>query len=97
MHNHHPHRLGKAVSVSFTFVAALLVAYVGLIAVIMGYAATTVDFAQSVTNDKAVIAQLDGQYFAAVSAITGTSYAAAGYREPALVTYVPQASETALR
>ena len=78
-------------------VAVLVVAYIGLIAVVMSYAALTVEFSQSVRNDEAAVATLESQYLAAVARITDTDYAAVGYAKPIVETFVPAASVTALR
>jgi hypothetical protein len=78
-------------------VAVLIVAYIGLIAVVMSYAALTVEFSQSVRNDETAVALLEEQYFAAVARTTGTDYAAAGYTKPVAELFVPAVSVTALR
>ncbi len=78
-------------------VATLGVAYVGLIAVVMAYAAVTVQFSQSVRSDEAQVAVLEGQYLSAIAGINSTDYAAAGYAKPIAEVYVPGARATALR
>jgi len=77
-------------------VVFLAVVYLGLIAVIMNYAALTIEFSQSVRNDEAAVATLEAQYLAAVSRITTTDYAAAGYAKPIAVQYVSAANVAAL-
>ena len=78
-------------------VGVLLVAYIGLIAVVMSYAALTVEFSQSVKDDEAAVAVLEGSYLANLVHITGTNYAADGYAKPAHKEFVKAASVTALR
>lgn len=77
--------------------AALLVAYIGLIAVVISYAAFTVEFSQSVRNDEAAVAVLEQQYLANVARITGMDYLAAGYAKPKIETFVPATNATAVR
>ena len=78
-------------------VGILLVAYIGLIAVVMSYAALTVEFSQSVKNDEATVAVLVAEYLASVASITNTNYLAEGYATPATQIFVPARSVTALR
>ena len=75
----------------------LAVTYIGLIAAVMSYAALTIEFSQSVRNDEASIATLEGQYLAAVAQVTNTDYLAAGYVTPIVKTFVKAKSATALR
>jgi len=75
----------------------LLVSYIGLIAVVMSYAALTIEYSQSVKNDEAAVATLEGQYLSGVARITGTNYAELGYAKPATQTFVRAQSKTALR
>ena len=78
-------------------VGVLAVSYIGLIAVVMSYAALTVEFSQSVKNDEAAVAVLEGQYLASVSSIQDLDYRTAGYAAPIAQVFVPAASMTALR
>ncbi len=78
-------------------VAVLAVVYIGLIAAVMSYAALTIEFSQSVKNDEASVAVLEGKYLAAVASITATDYVAAGYVVPSVETFVRAKSVTALR
>lgn len=78
-------------------VAVLLVAYIGLIAVVMSYAVLTIEFSQSVRNNEAAVAALEGRYLANVARTTTTDYIAAGYARPAVTTFVRAESVTALR
>jgi hypothetical protein len=78
-------------------VGAFVVVYIGLIAVVMSYAALTVEFSQSVKNDEAAVATLEGQYLASVARIQSLDYHAAGYSMPEAKIFVPAASMTALR
>ena len=87
----------SVVSLCSGAVAVLVVAYIGLIAVVMSYAALTVEFSQSVRNDEAAVAVLEGQYLASVAHITGTNYAAEGYTKPTAKVFVRAESVTALR
>jgi len=78
-------------------VAVLTVVYIGLIAVVMNYAALMVEFSHSVRNDEAAVAALESRYLAAVAAITSTDYFAEGYVTPVEKRFVPAKSVTALR
>lgn len=78
-------------------VGVLLVTYIGLIAVVMSYAALTVEFSQSVKNDEATVAVLESQYLASVAHITTTDYRAEGYAKPIAQVFVPAKNVTALR
>jgi hypothetical protein len=85
------------VSIAGAVVGALVVGYLGLIAVVMSYAAVTIEFAQSVRNDESQVAALEAQYLEKVSVISNTDYAALGYAKPLAEIYVPTAPVTALR
>lgn len=84
-------------SFSIGVVGVLLVAYIGLIAVVMSYAALTIEFSQSVKNDEAAVASLESQYLATVARTTTTDYLAEGYAPPIAKIFVPAKSVTALR
>ncbi len=85
------------VALALTLVATLGVAYIALIAVVMSYAALTVEFAQSVRSDESAIATLEARYLDTIATVTETDYVAAGYMKPAVFVYVPKAPVTALR
>jgi hypothetical protein len=78
-------------------VGFLLVVYIGLIAAVMSYAAMTIEFAQSIRNDEASVAVLEGQYLDAIEKVNTTDYLAAGYVSPAVKIFVKAKSATALR
>lgn len=78
-------------------VAVLAVTYIGLIAVVMSYAALTVEFSQSVRNNETVVAALEGQYLSTMARITKTDYVMAGYAAPKTKVFVQAKSATALR
>lgn len=80
-----------------SIVVVLAVSYIGLIAVVMSYAALTVEFSQSVKNDGAAVAVLESQYLVAVAQITNTDYSKEGYVMPRDEVFVPKKSATALR
>ena len=84
-------------SLSASVVAVLLVTYIGLIAVVMSYAALTVEFSQSVRDDEAAVAKLEASYLAGVSRVTRTDYLAAGYAKPAATIFIREQGATALR
>lgn len=63
----------------------------------MSYAALTVEFSQSVRNDEATIAVLEGHYLATVARIANTDYIAAGYAKPLAEVFVPAKNVAALR
>ncbi len=80
-----------------SIVMVLAVSYIGLIAVVMSYAAHTVEFSQSVRNEETNVAMLEGEYLSTMARITKTDYVAAGYVEPGVKVFVPAKSVTALR
>lgn len=84
-------------SLCYGAVGVLLVAYIGLIATVMSYAALTMEFSQSVKNDEASVAVLEGQYLASVARLAGTDYVAEGYAKPVAKAFVRAESVTALR
>lgn len=84
-------------SLCYGIFGVLLVTYIGLIAVVMSYAALTVEFSQSVKNDEAAVATLEGQYLAGVAQVTGTNFVAEGYAKPTATVFVRAESATALR
>lgn len=85
------------VKVASGLVMALAVLYIGLIAVVMSYAAHTVEFSQSVRNDETAVAMLEGEYLATMARLTKMDYVAAGYSAPSVKVFVPAKSVTALR
>lgn len=85
------------VQFSLGLVAVLAVTYVGLIAVVMNYAALTVEFSQQMKNDEASLAQLESQYLSSVARIESLDYRTLGYAKPESKNFVPSASQTALR
>jgi len=81
-----------------TGVAGLLaVVYIGLIAVVMSYAALTIEFSQSVRNDETAVAKLESRYLEAVAQVTALDYSVAGYAKPIAETFVATKGVTALR
>ena len=96
------HKSRFSLPISFLSLAAgitgiLTVVYIGLIAVVMSYAALTIEFSQSVKTDEAAVAQLESQYLAGIAEITNTDPTARGYVTPVAKTFVPSSSPTALR
>lgn len=85
------------VSLCVTLVAVLAVSYIGLMAMVMSYAALTVEFSQSVRSDESAVAALESQYLDRVAEITGTDYTALGYAKPTAQIFVRAQSATALR
>lgn len=84
-------------SLAVGVVAVLGVVYIALIAVVMNYAALTVEFSQSVKNDEAALAILESEYLASISRIQSIDYRTLGYTTPTTKIFVPAASVTALR
>ena len=78
-------------------IALLSVAYIGLIAIVMSYAALTIEFSQSARDGESAVAVLEGRYLEAVGRITATDYLAEGYTLPVKKTFVKAKSATALR
>ena len=75
----------------------LVVGYLALIAVVMSYAALTVEFSQSVRSDEAAVAALEAQYLDKVAEVSNVDTAALGYTKPESVAFVKAESGTALR
>lgn len=84
-------------SACYTVVGVLVVVYIGLIAVVMSYAALTVEFTQSVRNSEAEVASLESEYLNNVAHITSIDYAAAGYAKPQAQLFVRSHGRAALR
>ncbi len=84
-------------SLGIGFVGVLVVSYIGLIAVVMSYAAMTVSFSQSVKDGEAAVALLESQYLISIANIENADYHAAGYTTPLATHFVPSTSVTALR
>jgi hypothetical protein len=78
-------------------VGVLLLTYIGLIAIVVSYAALTVEFTQSVKQDEAHVATLEAEYLAGVARITEIDYTAAGYTKPVAQIFVAAKGVTALR
>lgn len=96
MYNNRVHFPFSMVSLCSSVVAILLVAYIGLIAVVMSYAASTVAFSQSVKDTGAAVAALESEYLAGVARIASMDYVAAGYAKPLTEVFV-RAQSAALR
>ena len=84
-------------SIALGIVGMLVVAYLGMIATVMSYAALTVEYSQSVRSSEAVVATLESKYLAHVAEITSTNYSTLGYAKPSNQTFVPTQSGTARR
>lgn len=97
MHNLRAHVPFSALSLCYGVTGVLVVAYIGLIAVVMSYAALTMEFSQSVKNDEAAVATLEAHYLAGVARITSMNFADEGYAKPATTAFVRALSATALR
>lgn len=97
MYNQHPRFRYSPVSLCVSLVAVLSVTYFGLIAVVMSYAALTVEFSQSVRNDESTVAVLESTYLDTVAKITSTDYSAQGYAVPRIKVFVPTKNVAVLR
>ncbi|MEK7144998.1 MAG: hypothetical protein AAB794_04070 [Patescibacteria group bacterium] len=97
MHKTHALFPFSLLTICYGVVGVLVVAYIGLIAVVMSSAVLTVEFSQSIKNDVAAVALLEGQYLANVAHITRANVAALGYTKPLIKTFVRAESVTALR
>ena len=80
-----------------TLAGGLLVTYFALVAVVMSYAALTVEFSQQERNDEAAVATLESQYLAQIASVTTADYTALGYAKPSAELFVSGAPATALR
>jgi acyl-coenzyme A synthetase/AMP-(fatty) acid ligase len=96
MRNPRFHLPFSALSLCFGIVAVLAVAYIGLIAVVMSYGASTVAFSQSVRDGEAEVAELESAYLAEVARIADIDYVAEGYAKPFAKVFV-RAESAALR
>lgn len=85
------------VSIGIGLVVMLAMVYIALIAVTVSYAALTVESAQSVRNEEAVVAALESRYLAAIAEVTAADYHALGYSKPGEKQFVATKSGTALR
>jgi hypothetical protein len=97
MHNFFSRFSFSLPTICFGLVVVLALSYIGLIAVVMNYAALTVNFSQSVKNDEAAVATLESQYLASAENITNIDYSALGYAPPIAQVFVTTKSVTALR
>jgi len=97
MHNPHSRFQFSPLTLCWSLVVVLGVSYVGLIAVVMSYAAATVGFSQSVKKDEAAVAVLESSYLVLVKQVTNMDYVAAGYAKPVAQVFVPAVGVTALR
>lgn len=97
MYNFHSRFPFSLLSLCSGTVAVLAVSYIGLIAVVMSYAALTVEFSQSVRNDETTVAVLEQQYISTMTRITGTNYSAMGYMKPLVEVFVQAKNVAALR
>lgn len=97
MYNFRFHFPFSLVSLCTGTVGFLAVVYIGLIAVVMSYAALTVEFSQSVKNTEASVAVLESQYLGSVARIESLDYRTVGYVQPSTKIFVPATSVTALR
>ena len=97
MHNTRPLLPFSILTLCYGTVGVLVVTYIGLIAVVMSSAVLTVEFSQSVKNNVAAVAVLEGQYLSNVAYITNTNYTAEGYVKPLKKAFVRAESVTALR
>lgn len=97
MRNFFSHFRFSVLSICSSVVAVLMVSYIGLVAVVMSYAALTVEFSQSVRNDESTVAVLESEYLADAARIASTDYSAAGYAKPLAEVFVRAQGATALR
>lgn len=97
MHNFSPRFSFSPVGLCGTGVAVLAVTYICLIAVVMSYAAVTMEFSQSVKNEKATVAVLESRYLTALERLTSTDHVTEGYALPVTQAFVPAKSVTARR
>lgn len=96
MRNLRLHLQFSTLSLCLGIVAVLVVAYIGLIAVAMGHATSTVAFSQSVKDGEAEVAELESAYLAEVARIADIDYIAEGYVKPLAKVFV-RAESAALR
>lgn len=97
MHNFRTHFPFSLISICSGTVATLAVVYIALIAVVMSYAALTVEFSQSLKNTEASVAVLESQYLSSLARIENLDYRTVGYVTPSTKIFVPAESMTALR
>lgn len=97
MRNLHFHLPFSVVSLVSSATGFLLVLYIGLIAVVMSYAALTVEFSQSIRNEESAVALLESRYLTNVADIATINYNEFGYIKPQTEIFVRAKSATALR
>ncbi len=97
MYNFHSRFPFSLLSFCSGTVAVLAVVYIGLIAVVMSYAALTVEFSQSVRNNEATIAVLEKQYLITMTRVANTDYLAKGYTKPLAEMFVPAKNVVVVR
>jgi len=85
------------VSLAASVAGTLLVGYIALIAVVMSYAALTVEFSQQERNDEATVASLESQYLSSVATLSTADYTTLGYAKPSTQMFVVATPATALR
>ena len=74
----------------------LILVYVGLIAIVMSYAAMHVEFAEQVRSDEATVARLESAYLNSIGVIAAIDYENVGYTKPLAKSFVPGPAATAL-
>ena len=87
----------RALPFCYAIIGTLLLCYLATVAMVMSYAALTIEFTQSVRNDTSVVAQLEKQYLAGVADITSVDYSFEGYEKPQIKHFVRAKSGTALK
>ncbi len=87
----------RALPFCYAVIGVLLLCYLATVAMVMSYAALTIEFTQSVRNDTSVVALLEKQYLAEVAGITSVDYGREGYAKPQVKLFVRAKSGTALK
>jgi hypothetical protein len=90
-------KLPHPIQLCYGLIGILILSYIGIIAVVMSYAALTVEFTQSMRNDTSAVAQLEKQYLSEVARITAVEYTSEGYAKPKVKVFVRAKSGTAIR
>jgi hypothetical protein len=87
----------RIIPTCYALIGVLVLGYIITIAVVMSYAALTIEFTQSVRNDTSAVARLEKQYLTEVARITAIDYTREGYAKPETKLFVRAKSGTALR
>ncbi len=90
---HNSHSLSKTLPVPFiptlaAVAAALVIAYIGLLAIVMTYGALQMQSAQALRDTSATVGVLETKYLADITEINNTNPEVSGFTKPLTIAYV---------